>query len=397
MVDISQIKSVAVIGPGFMGHGIAQVCLMAGFEKVILNDISIQVLNKAEQQIEASLKKSEAKGLFNDGITTELLMDKLVKKVDLTSAVANADFVFEAVPETTIIKQEVYKKLGEYSPEHTVIASNTSTMSITKLGEMSGIPERVIGMHFFFPIIRQSCVEVMKGEKSSENAFEIGLSIGETLPCSKGKRLVVRIEKESLGFIANRLLIPPSIYLNWVFDQAHEKGIPWEQIDADARSGHLVPMGPCEQMDYAGLDTIYNAMKSYEESVSPDFAPGRVLSKLISEGNLGSKTGKGFYNWTEGRPKLNLSKKAGLYEVEIQMAIMLNEGCKLLEEGTVSGYKIIDEIMLKGLNIPGVFASGRRNYEKWSKILENLADKIGKSYLKPCELMKTGGFLKMRK
>ena len=113
----------------------------------------------------------------------------------------------------------------------------------------------------------------MKGKLTSEEALDIGVSVGNILPCSKGKRLVVRIEKESLGFIANRLLIPPAIYLNWTLDQAYEKGIPWEQIDADAGAREITPMGPCELTDYGGLDTIYNSLKSFEESVSPDFAP----------------------------------------------------------------------------------------------------------------------------
>ena len=185
--------------------------------------------------------------------------------------------------------------------------------------------------------------------------------------------------------------------MNWILDQAYEKGIPWEQIDADAGVGQLVFMGPCQLADYVGIDVGYNSMKSYEKYISPDFAPGRVLTKLVTEGNLGKKTGKGFYDWTKGKPKINLSKKAGLFNPEVALAIQLNEGCKLLEENIVSSYKIIDKIMLKGTNMPGPFSVGRNNFEKWSKILKDIAEKSGKNYLKPCRLMKSGDFVKMRR
>jgi enoyl-CoA hydratase/3-hydroxyacyl-CoA dehydrogenase len=206
----------------------------------------------------------------------------------------------------------------------------------------------------------------------------------------------VRIEKESPGFIANRLLIPNTIYTSWVFDQAYEKNMPWEQIDADAGAGRLVPMGPCQLADFLGIDVTYNSMKSFEKRISSDFAPGKVLTKLVSEGKLGRKTGMGFYDWSEGKPKLNLNKKAGLFNPEIYMAIQLNEGCKLLKEGIVSGYKIIDQVMLKGTGMPGPFAPGKRNYQSWSKLLEEFVEESGKDYLKPCKLMKSGEFLKRR-
>ena len=200
-----------------------------------------------------------------------------------------------------------------------------------------------------------------------------------------------------MGFIANRLLIPPNIYINWILDQAYEKGIPWEQIDTDAGAGQLMPMGPCQLIDYLGVDATYNVLKSYEKYISTDFSPGKVLTKFMTEGNLGKKTGKGFYDWTKGRPKLNLNKEAGLFDLEILMAIQLNEGCRLLEERVVSGYKIIDDVMLKGTSMPGPFSAGKNNFEKWSKMLEDIVEKTGKNYLKPCELMKTGEFRKMRK
>ncbi len=396
MVDISNIKNIAVVGAGVMGYGIAQVALMAGYN-VTLVDIKDDIVNNGLAKIEEGLKKVEAKGKLGEGLSVSNIMARCKKSIDLTSAVKGVDFVFEAVVEKIEIKKKVCKIIMENSPPHCILASNTSTFRITEIAEDSNRPEKVIGMHFFLPVILQCCVEVMRGEKTNEEALDIGVLIGKKLPCLKGERLSVRIQKESPGFIANRLLTPQIIYFNWVVDQAFEKGIPWEQIDADAEARKLVPMGPCELTDYLGVDVSYNVLKSYEKVFSPDFSPGKVLTNLVREGNLGRKTGRGFYNWTSGKPKINLDRKAGIYNPEMSMAIMLNEGCKLLEDSIVSGYKIIDDVMLTGTSIPGPFGPGKRNYEKWSEMLEEFVKISGKKYLKPCALMKSGGFIKMRK
>ena len=396
MVDISNIKNIAVVGAGVMGYGIAQVALMAGFN-VTLVDVKANIVNNGLTKIEEGLKKAQIKGKLEEGISVSTIMSKCKTSIDLSSAVKESDFVIEAIVEKLDVKKQVCNLVMEHSPPHCIFASNTSTFRITDIAEDSNKPENVIGMHFFLPVILQCCVEVMKGEKTSDNALDIGVEIGKKLPCLKGKRLAVRIEKESPGFIVNRLLMPPLIYLSWIFDQAFENGIPWEQIDADAEARKLIPMGPCELTDYLGIDTTYNVLKSYETMFSPDFAPGKVLTDLVTKGYLGRKTGRGFYDWTAGRPTINLNKKAGILNPQMTMAIMLNEGCKLLEAKIVSGYKIIDDVMLVGTSMPGPFGPGKRNYEKWSKMLEDFVKISDKKYLKPCKLMKSGGFINMRK
>jgi len=396
MVDISNIKNVLVVGAGVMGYGIAQVALMAGYN-VTLVDIKERIVNTGLTKIEEGLKKAQMKGKIEEGVSVSDLMLKCKKSIDLSSAVKNSDFVFEAVVEKLEIKKQLCNLVIENSPPHCIFASNTSSFRITDIAEDAKRPENVIGMHFFLPVVLQCCVEVMKGKKTSDHALDVGVEIGKRLPCLKGKRLSVKIEKESPGFIANRLLMPPLIYLSWIFDQAFEKGIPWEQIDADAEARKLTPMGPCELNDYLGIDTAFNVMKSFEMIFSTDFAPGKVLTNLVRKGNLGRKTGQGFYNWKDGKPEIHLNKKAGLLKPEMTMAIMLNEGCKLLEEDIVSGYKIIDDVMLSGTSMPGPFGPGKNNYEKWSEMLEDFVEISAKKYLKPCELMKSGDFINMRK
>jgi len=391
MVDV---KNVVIIGAGLMGHNAGQICLMAGYN-VTLVDIKDEFVDNGVAKIDEGLKKLEAKGKLGEGISSADLMGKLKKSTDTASAVKDADFVLEAVVELMDVKKQVFKTCDENAPAHCILATNTSTMSITEIASATNRPDKVIGMHFFNPPILMRLVEIIAGEKSSDEAMDIGVQLGQSLPCLRGKRFVPKVLKDRPGFIVNRMNAPVQIYMNWIFDQAAEKGIPWEQIDGDA--GSLMPMGPCELTDYVGLDTMFHVGNYYTETLSPNFKPGKVLTKMVEDKKLGRKTAQGFYDWSKGRPKIDKSQKAGLFSVETSMAIMLNEGCRLLEEKVVTGFKVIDEANMAGMNTPGPFAAGKKQFEKWAKILEELAEKTGMEYLKPCELMKSGGFASMRK
>ncbi len=391
MVDV---KNIVIIGAGLMGHNAGQIFLMGGYN-VTLVDIKDEFVDNGVAKIDEGLKKLEAKGKLGEGISAADLMGNLKKSIDTASAVKDADFVLEAVVELMDIKKQVFKTCDENAPAHCILATNTSTMSITEIATATNRPDKVIGMHFFNPPILMRLIEIIAGEKSSDESMDIGVQVGQSLPCLRGKRFVPKVLKDRPGFIVNRMNAPVQIYMNWVFDQAAEKGIPWEQIDGDA--GSLMPMGPCELTDYVGLDTMFHVGNYYTETLSPNFRPGKVLTKMVEDKKLGRKTAQGFYDWSKGRPKVDKSQKAGLFNVETSMAIMLNEGCRLLEEKVVTGFKVIDEANMAGMNTPGPFAAGKKQFEKWAKILEELAEKTGMEYLKPCELMKTGGFVSMRK
>ncbi len=395
MLDIDDIKTIAVIGAGTMGHEIAQVALMAGFKTVVLNDLSDEIINDAVLKIKNGLKKLEAKGRLGQGITASSLMENLIGEIELKKAVSKADFIIEAIPEIMKLKQELFAKLGKFAPKRAIIATNTSTMSITEIASTSGRPEKVIGCHFFTPVIVLRLIEIIKGKETSEETVDITKKICQKFPALKGKRFLPVLEKESPGFIVNRLIIPTTLYLNWLLDYATDNNIPLGNIDADAES--LTELGPFAKWDYLGLDIVYNTLKYFTEVVSPQFTPGKNLTRLVNEGNLGKKTGKGLYQWREGKPIINSTKKAGLFNLDLYMAIQLNEGCKLLEEGIVSGYKIIDNSMIAGMDMPGPFGAGKRNYKKWTKLLEDFAYKSGIGYLKPCNLMKSGDFINMKK
>jgi len=395
MVDV---KNILVLGAGLMGNGIAQVSLMAGYH-VKLVDIKDEFVDNGYAKIVEGMKKLETKGALGEGVTASEILARCSKSTDLASAVKDADIVIEAVIERMDIKKQVCKTVMDNGPSHVIFASNTSTMSISEIGKDSGAPERVAGMHFFNPVPLMKCIEVIKGEATTEDVFETTMKVAQSLPCLKGKRYIAPVLKDRPGFIVNRLNAPAQIYLAWVFDQAAKQNIPWERIDAD--SAGKTPMGMCELADYVGLDTMLHVGAYYKENLSSDFEASEVVKKMVDAGNLGAKTGKGFYDWSKGREgikeKVKGAEPSGLFNLEYTMAILLNEGCRILEEGVASGFKVIDDANMAGMNTPGPFGAGKNNFEKWSQMLEDLAAKTGKAYLKPCKLMKSGGFVSMRK
>jgi len=394
MANINKINTIAVIGAGTMGHEIAQVALMGGFN-VVLNDLNNEILVKAASKIEGGLKRLETKGRLREGFTTSKLMKNLILEVNLEVAVSKADFVFEAIPEIMSIKQQLFEKLGKFAPNNAILATNTSTMSITEIAQLSGRSDKVIGCHFFTPIVVLRLIELIKGKETSDETVEIALKVCQKFPALKGKRFLPILEKESPGFIVNRLIIGASAYLNWLLDFTMEKGIPLEQIEAD--TSDLMEIGPFAKWDYLGLDVVYNALNYFKNVLSDDFTPGKTLTRLVNNNELGRKTGKGLFRWIEGNPLINKEKCAGIFDLELFMAIQLNEGCKLLEEGIVSGYKMIDDTILAGMDYPGPFGAGKRNYKHWTNLIENFVKKSGLTYLSPCELMKSGKFIQIRK
>jgi len=269
MIDISQVKIISIIGAGTMGREIAQVALMSNlFEKVILNDINKNALSNAREYITKGLEKIESKGKLSQGLTTESLIKNLYTTENLITSIKEADFVVEAIPEVMELKRELFTELGEYAPEHTVLATNTSTMSISIIAEASNRREKVIGIHFCTPIPLLRLIELIKGEKTSQEAFDLGVAIGKKLPALKGKRYIAKIEKESPGFIVNRLTIATALLFNWLLDIATEKGISYKKIDND----FVTPprLGPLATWDFLGLDIISDVMNYFAQEISPE-------------------------------------------------------------------------------------------------------------------------------
>ena len=388
---MSEIKNIVVIGVGLMGNGIAQCALMADYNVTIV-DIKQEFIDRGVANIESGLKRLEAKGK----LSTVDVMARLKTSVDLAPAVKDADYIVEAVVEDMGVKKNIFKICDDNSPSHCIIASNTSTMSITEMASATNREDKCIGMHFFNPALLMRLIEVISGEKSSQESMDIGVKVSESLPCLRGDRYVAKVLKDRPGFIVNRLNAPGGIYMTYLLDTCLEKGIPFESLDADFGSGG--PMSPLVLSDYTGIDTGYHVRNYYADTLHEDFRPGKVITKMFNEGKLGRKTGQGFYDWSKGRPKPDFSKieKAGLVIPGVGAAIRLNEGCRLLEEGIASGWKVIDDANMAGMNFPGPFEYGIKNWQKLVKVLEDFAEKIGSEYLKPTELFKSGKFVDMK-
>ena len=390
---MTKVKNIVMLGFGDMGKGIAQVCLMAGYT-VIAVDVSDEIIEKGLEYNKTGFEKLEAKGKLPEGVKALDLFANLSVNKDLANAVKNADLVIEAVVEKLDLKQKLCRTVIDNSPDHCIFASNTSSMSITEIAQGCKKPQNVIGIHFFNPAPLMRLIEVIKGDKSSEEAMDVGVEVSESLPCLRGERFVARVLKDRPGFIVNRVLSPSSLYSNYIVDLAYEKGIPWEQVDADL-SGPNAPMTSLTLSDFVGRDIAYHTQLYYAEKLSPDYKPGKVLTMQNNEGTLGKKTGQGFYDWSKGRPQPDLSKKAGLVNRLVFAAINANEGCRILEEGVVDSWKVIDEAILAGMNFPGPMKYATEHYEELSKLLEEYSEKLDKPYLKPCELLKSGKFVDM--
>lgn len=395
---MADVKKIGVLGAGLMGSGIAQVALMAGYD-VVLIDIKDEFVDNGYDKIAEGMKKLEAKGKLGEGKTADSIMAKCSKSIDLAETSKGLDCIIEAVVERMDVKKQVCKTFIDNAPSHGIFCSNTSTMSITEIAKDCGAPERVCGMHFFNPVPLMRLVEVIRGDQTSDETFETAMKVAGSLPCLRGDRFIAPVLKDRPGFIVNRMNAPVQIYLSWAFDKTKEEGKAWEQLDADA--GGKMPMPPCMLTDFVGIDTMHHVMNYYKETLSPDFEPGKVISELMEKGDLGQKTGKGFYDWSQGRDtikaKIKDAEPAGIFDLTTTFAIMLNEGCRVLEEGVASGFKTVDDANMAGMNAPGPFGWGKRNGPLAVETLDKLADKTGKDYFRACDLLKSGGFKKMRK
>jgi len=281
------IKKIAIIGAGAMGSGIAQISIQSGYE-VIVYDISAQMLDKSRSGIQKNFDKLVKKGKFAQAETDEML-----ERIQFTSemeAVKAVDLIIEAVVENLEIKQDVFKKLDAICDEHTIFASNTSTMSITKLATACERPEKFAGLHFFNPATIMRLVEIIRGYYTDDATVEAL----QNYVASIGKESI-EVKKDSPGFVVNRLMLPQFREAYLVYDEGIAS---LEDIDKALKLGLNHPMGPFELMDYTGLDIAFDSFEYlYGEFATPNWAPPTALKRMINANRLGKKTGKGWYDY----------------------------------------------------------------------------------------------------
>ncbi len=284
-----EIRRIFVAGAGQMGSGIAQVCAQSGFE-VIMRDIDDKILEKGMGVIESGLNQMVKKGVIEEA-DKEAVLKRLNPTKDIKLA-AEVDVVIEAVPENKEIKQNLFRELDHICPPRTIFASNTSSISITTLAKVTDRPDRVIGMHFMYPVPLMKLVEIVKGYLTSEET----LSTIKELSKALGKEYIVA--KDYPGFLSTRLAMP---FFNEAFYLLYEGIGTKEDIDKAARLALNHPMGPLELADFIGLDSILSILKvMYEGYGDPKYYPCPLLTQLVEAGHLGRKTGKGFYDYTKG-------------------------------------------------------------------------------------------------
>ena len=287
-----EIKKVAVIGAGAMGTGIAYVCATKGYE-VSIRDINEELVKRGMGKIRTLIATGVDRGKMTPKQAEET-MKRIKGTTDIAEAVKDADLVIEAVFEDLNLKKKVYKELDEASPPRTILASNTSTLSITEMGAATKRSDKVVGLHFFNPAYIMKLVEVIWGEETSEETRQTVTDFAISLD-----KKPVQVKKDIRGFIVNRILgaaMGEAIYL-------FEEGIASaEDIDNAVVLGLNWPMGPLKLADFVGLDVIYHSSKSTaaemdEEYIRKRFQPSKLLEKMVKEGRLGMKTRKGFYEY----------------------------------------------------------------------------------------------------
>lgn len=373
-----KLKKAAVVGSGAMGHGIAELLAMAGYE-VTMIDISDEFLTKAMEKIKWSLDKFvEKKRIRRED--ADATLTRIHTTTSYEQAAKDIDLAIEAVPENMDLKKKVFTTLDSVAPPHAILASNTSTLSITEMGKATKRPDKVAGMHFFNPPHSMALVEVIKGENTSQETINTLAELAKKL----GKTPII-VRKDVRGFIVNRIL---GAVFNEAFWALKRGEATKEGIDASVKYTGGFPMGWFELADFVGLDIAYEVGKILYEAYGERMKPcAEVIDPLINEKKFGQKTGIGFYDWTKGRPRIpfNLLDE---YDVERSWAAAVNEAAWLIHDDAANPQDIDT-----GMKLGTYWPSGPCEYADRTGLdvvlnkLKELYAKYNMEMYKPCPLL----------
>jgi 3-hydroxybutyryl-CoA dehydrogenase len=287
---LAEIRKIAVLGAGLMGHGITQVAAQIGKYEVSMRDIDQKFVDTGMNMIRESLQRFVKKGQLTEAQMNKVLT-RIHPSIDLKEAVSKADLIIEAAPENVELKRVIFRDVDSYASPHAIIASNTSSVSITELASATKRPEKVCGMHFFNPPQLMKLIEIIKGAKTSEETVHTILEVAQRM-----EKETVLVKKDSPGFIVNRILIPA---LNEAAELYWEGVADRDDIDKAIKLGLNWPMGPLMLLDYIGSDTTLAIAEVLTKELDPKFHPSTGLKQMVKAKMLGRKTGKGFYDWTQ--------------------------------------------------------------------------------------------------
>jgi len=290
-------KNITVIGAGTMGNGIAHVFAMHGYQTALV-DISREALDKALDTIDRNLERM----IKREKITEDEKQSTLARIrtfTDLEEGTSRAELVVEAATENLELKLDIFRRLDQHAPAGAILATNTSSISITRIASVTGRPDRVIGMHFMNPVPVMKLVEVIRGYATTDAVTEIVMDLSEKL-----NKVPVAVN-DYPGFVANRILMP---MINEAIHTLFEGVAGVHEIDTVMKLGMAHPMGPLQLADFIGLDVCLSIMRVLHEGFGqPKYAPCPLLVNMVTAGKLGRKSGEGFYNYAGGGKELTVA------------------------------------------------------------------------------------------
>ena len=368
-----EIKNITVLGSGIMGHGIAQVSAMAGYN-VVLRDIEKQFLDKAMEKIKWSLDKLVSKEKISENERDEIF-SRIKPIVDLKDAVHDCDLVIEAVPEIMELKKKVYAELDKVASDQVVFASNTSTLPITEIANTISRPKKFIGIHFFNPPQLMKLVEVIPGQETSDDITNLTINFVKSV-----NKIPVTCRKDVPGFIVNRLFIPLVHEACYVMER---QKIQQTEIDSAVKFRLGFPMGIFELADFTGLDVIHKATVEMHVRDKKVILPHSKIEQLFNEKKLGQKSGEGFYKYSDDKyERIPLSEELAKKCDPIQIIANILNNAAWLVTNNASDIDEIEKAASLGLGLKKpLFETAKEiGMQKIVEELKKLSNKHGAFY-----------------